>query len=405
MTAYADTLPSPAPAKPNPLAKSLSLDFQKMPLTEALNVYADFTGLNIIAASNLDDVIDVDLKAVSPDNFLNLLVQLYDLHVEQQGGVMMVMKRQDFETRHQSKQVKVIPVLYAAAGQLVKALNNRQTQGGNSGQSTLNSNSAGNNYIGIDERTNSVILEGTADFIERNTHIIQALDKKARQLSIAARLVSISSDDLKNLGVRLQAVLAEQSQAPAAARLFSDLSVLATSGYSLALGKLGQSLLDLEFQALKEQGKITIVSRPSLMTLNNNKALISQGLQIPFQIQDQNGSFHTEFKDAALTLEVTPRYVDGLIILDVFLSKDNPGQTVAAGTTIEKRQLRTTVQVKPGDTVVLGGIRENTDSKTDDSVPFFKDIPILDELFSSSQTAVNAKELVIFLTPTVVNAL
>ncbi len=379
--------------------KTLSLDFQKIPLSQALAIYADFTGLNLVSDSNLDDVIDVDLKGVTPAAFLALLVQLYDLHVETLDGVMMVMKRVDFESRHQSKRVKVIPVLFSGAAPLVDALQQNQQQAQRGGGTTA---SPINNSISVDYRTNSIILQGTADYIERNEEIIKSLDKQARLLSISARLLSISSDDLKNLGQRLSASLANNGSHSQIAEVFADLSVLATSGYSLALGKVGSYLLDLEFQALKEKGRIDIISRPSLITLNNNKALISQGVQIPFQIQDQNGSFHTEFKDAALTLEVTPRYVDGLIILEVFLSKDNPGATVAAGTTIEKRQIKTVVQVKPGQTVILGGIREKVEAVRKTSVPFFEGIPVLDYLFSSRETSQNSKELVIFLTPSVI---
>jgi len=377
--------------------KPITLDFQKIPLSQALAVYADFTGLNIVSDSKLDELIDIDLKGVKSSTFLALLTDLYDLHVDQQDGVLLVMKRTEYETRHQAKQVKIVPVLYSSAENLVSQLGKRQNQNNQNNGQTIQP------FITFDSRTNSVILEGTQDFIDRNAKIIKSLDIPAKTVSISARLVSIASDDLTNLGRKLSTSLATTGQNTQSASLFADMAVLATSGYSLALGKVGNYLLDLEFQALKEKGKIEIVSRPSLVTLNNNRARISQGLQIPFQIQDPNGSFHTEFKDAALTLEVTPRYIDGAIFLDVFLSKDNPGQTVAAGTTIEKRQLHTSVQVKPGDTVVLGGIREHIDSNTKNTVPFFEGIPVLDYLFSSTESAINAKELVIFLTPSLIN--
>jgi type II secretory pathway component HofQ len=386
-----------------PADDKLSLDLQKIPLVEALNVYADFTGLNIIADSGLDESVSVDLKQVKSSTFLELLVELYDLHVVERDGVLVVMKRAAYEARHPSKQVRVIPVLYSSAADLVQSLNNKTQSQAVQGQGAIQS-PAMSNYIGVDKRTNSIVLEGAIDFVERNQAIIQSLDKRSKLLNISARLVSIASDDLKNLGRKLDLSLQAKNEGHSqVASLFNDLGVISTSGYSLAIGKVGSYLIDMEFQALKEKGKIDIVSKPSLITLNNSKALISQGLQIPFQIQDPNGSFHTEFKDAALTLEVVPRHIDGLIILEVFLSKDNPGATVAAGTTIEKRQIKTVVQVKPGETVILGGIRENINSDTRRAVPFFDGIPILDYLFSSKETENNSKELVIFLTPSLIS--
>lgn len=380
----------------------LNLDFQKISLAEALNIYADFTGLNIIADSGLDDLVSVDLKQVRSSTFLELLTELYDLHVTTKDGVLVIMKRAAYEARHPARQSRTIPILYSSADEIIKALNRSAPV--QQGQGNIPTPQAQQNYIGVDVRTNSVVIEGSIDFVERTENTIKTLDKKSKLLNIAARLVSVSADDLKNMGRRLDVQLKANNEGHSqVAQAFTDLGVLATSGYSFALGKVGSYLIDLEFQALQEQGRARIVSRPSLVTLNNQKASISQGLQIPFQIRDQNGSFHTEFKDAALTLEVIPRYIDGLIILEIFLTKDNPGQTVAAGTTIEKRQIKTVVQVKPGETIILGGIKENREEATQRKNPFFAKIPPLNYLFGSDESDKESKELVIFLTPMLIS--
>lgn len=380
----------------------LNLDFQKIRLDEALHVYADFSGLNIVVDSALSDTVDIDLKDVKVSTFLDVLTELYDLHVSKKDNILMVMRRADYDARHTSKQTKVINVIYSDAGKLVESIN-KQSQA-QPAQSTTAQQSY-RNSLNSDDRSNSIIIEGTADFVERTTTLVQALDKQAKQLLISAKLVSMTAEDLKNLGAKLTAsAKVKESGNYQLAEAFSNLATAATSGYSFALGKVGSYLLDLQVQAMQQHGTINILSRPSVLTLNNQKAKISQGVQIPFQIQDQNGAFHTEFQDAVLSLEVLPRYAEGNIIMEILVTKNNPSSTVAAGTTIEKRQIVTTVQVKPNETVILGGIREDVTESTLRNSPLFEGVPVLDWLFKSTQDSTNSKELLIFISPTLVDS-
>ena len=371
---------------------TLSFNFQEIPLSEALASYADFTGQNIVVDSVLNDLVDVRLSNLSAKQILSVFVEMYDLYIIEKENVLMVMKRIDYEKRHQSKQSLVIPIKYLNAKDLKDSLSTRKAKSKGSSDKF--------NTINFNEETNSLVLEGTSVFINRNKKLISELDIKPVQIKLMAKLIIASQSDIENLGLKLNASASIVSENALSSLV--DLGIASTSSFGFLVAKAGKFLLELELQALKEEGIINIVSSPSLFTSNNKLASIQEGTQIPYQIQDRDGAFHTEFKDAVLKMEFLPRFTGDEIILDIFLSKDNVGQLTESGLVIEKRQIKTTVTLLDGATVVLGGITDISHTQQNNSVPFLSDIPYFGELFKSTSNRFSDKKLIVFITPEII---
>lgn len=374
-------------------SNKLSFNFQEIPLSEALATYADFTKQNIVVDSGIDTLIDVRLTNLTANEILSVFIEMYDLHIIKKGNVLMVMRRVDYEKRHQSKKSVIVLIKYLDADLLKDSL------ASNSSKSSKDSANK-SNTINFNQETNAIILQGTAAFIERNKNLISKLDIKPVQIKLTAKLVIASNSDIENLGLRLNASASVVTDNPISSLV--DLGVASSSSFGFLISKAGKFLLELELKALKEEGIINLISSPSLFTSSNKSASIQQGTQIPYQVQGENGAFHTEFKDAVLKMEFLPRYSGDEIILDILLSKDSVGELTLSGIAIEKRQIKTSVTLKDGETVVLGGIDDSSQSQQLNSVPFLSDIPYIGQLFTSRSSRVSDKKLVIFITPEII---
>ncbi len=379
----------------------ISLNFKQIPLSEAFNTYADYTKQNVVIDSKLDEIVDMRLNNLTAKQILDVLVDMYDLQVIHKGTVLIIMRLSDYENRHKSKKTAVIPIHHLDVATLLTTLQIRSSgsMASASGGSAAGSSGGSNNQNSVEANleTNSIVLQGNSSFIQRTRSIIESLDKPQQQIKITAKLVSSSVTDIANLGLKVNSSIGDSNVSG-----LVNLGVAASSAFSFFISKAGYFLLQLELQALEELGKAEIVSAPSIFTLNNKLSTIQQGTQIPFQVQDQNGSFHTEFKDAVLKMDILPRYTGEEIILDVFVSKDNPSAAVSAGLTIDKRQLKTSVRLQSGQTVVLGGISDVLHNHITDRVPFLSDLPYIGGLFISNTDNKTDKQLVVFITPELV---
>lgn len=200
--------------------------------------------------------------------------------------------------------------------------------------------------------------------------------------------------------------------------LFSDLgaltqgSIFGSAGLSpaklgLALAKLPNgTLLDLELQALEYESRSHTIARPKIVTLDQNKATVEKGVDIPYLQAASSGATSVSYKTAALKLEVTPHITpDDKISMDLSISNDTQGTPVAAGPVVNTNRLQTKVLVDNGETVVLGGVMSIVDNKSWGKVPFFGDLPIIGALFRNKYVLYSPKELIIFLTPKILNPL
>jgi type IV pilus assembly protein PilQ len=324
-----------------------------------------------------------------------------------------------------------IQVNYAKAADLASLI-------GGSGENSLLSERGS---VAIDERTNTLLVQDTADRLADVRRLVTTLDIAIRQVQIESRIVIVNDDYRRQIGVRFGATMVQENStngmismtgtsAGSDTMVSSALDNLATTGTpfpveigpalerynvnlpvanpagSIALAILDSDyLVDLELSALQAEGNGEIYSTPRVIVSNNAEARISQGVEIPYQESSSSGATTTQFKEAVLSLTVTPQITpDDRIIMDLVVTKDSVGEIVPTGTggfvpSIDTRDVQTSVLVNDGETVVLGGIYETENRDTVAKVPVLGDIPGLGFLFRNKSTVSNRAELLIFVTP------
>jgi len=295
--------------------------------------------------------------------------------------------------------------------------------------------------LSVDERTNTLLVQDTADKLSDIRRLVQTLDVPVKQVLIEARIVVVTDTFERDLGARFGVTSAQKNGSNgllsvtgtgtgADVMTQSGITNLASSGrvtpvsvptldnrYQVNLpaantnGSIGISLLggsyivDLELSAAQNEGKSETISSPRIITANQKQATIMQGVEIPYQESASSGATTTQFKNAVLSLKVTPLITpDNRVILDLDVADDTVGAQVTSATggsvpSIDTREIITQVLVNDGQTVVLGGILDTTKSKTANKVPFLADIPVLGNLFKSTININNKTELLIFITP------
>ncbi len=419
----------------------LSLNFQDIEVRAILQILADFTGLNIVVSDSVKGNLTLRLQNVPWDQALDIIMRTKGLASRQSGNVIFIApteeiaarERLDLESRKTVEELiplrtEIIQVNYAKASELAGLLKTK----GEQGQSVLSPRGD----VAVDDRTNSLIVKDVPDKLVEVRELVAALDVPTRQVMIDSRVVIASDDFSRDLGVRfgvtgvretgegVNAVsgnlggtdqiigsavdnLIETGQPfpvavpPLPQRLGVNLPV---AGPSLAFAILGANyLVDLELSAQQVEGRAEVVSNPRVVTADLRKATILQGRQIPYSTVSDSGT-NVEFKDAFLKLEVTPQITpDDRIRMDLKVSKDEQGATVATASgpqvSIDKREIETQVMVNNGETVVLGGVFEQTKRDDATKVPLLGDIPLLGYLFRTTSRSSNKRELLIFVTP------
>ncbi len=289
--------------------------------------------------------------------------------------------------------------------------------------------------VSFDARTNTLLVQDTAAKLEEIRRLIEALDIPIRQVLIESRVVIATNDFAKDLGVRFgfnrgntwsdghYAVVAggqpghtsgtaglapgiENPDGSGAEGLLVNLPKtlgdLRGGSFNFIVGKLGSWLLQLELSAMQREGKGEIISSPKVITSDQNKATIKQGLEIPYQSSSLNTGTNVQFKDAVLQLDVTPHITpDDRIIMDLAINKDTAdfSRSVLGQPPIDTRSVDTTVLVDNGETVVLGGVFERQKTQNTEKIPFFGDLPYVGFLFKSTFEEDANRELLFFITP------
>ena len=295
--------------------------------------------------------------------------------------------------------------------------------------------------LSIDERTNTLMVQDTAENLAEIRRLVQTLDVPVRQVLIEARIVIVSDTFERDLGAQFGVTSAQTNgnngllavtgsgtgantmitsalsnissgapvtpvAIPAQSNRYMVNTPAANTNGSIGISLLGGSyLVDLALSAAENEGKSETISSPRVITANQKQASIMQGVEIPYQESASSGATTTQFKNAVLSLKVTPLITpDNRVILDIDVSDDSVGQQVTSATggsvpSINTRQIITQVLVADGQTVVLGGILDTTKSYAANKVPWLGDIPILGNLFKSTTNINNKSELLIFITP------
>lgn len=431
--------------------EKLSLNFQDIEVRSVLQLIADFTSLNLVASDTVSGRITLRLQNVPWDQALELILKTKGLDKRTAGNVMLVApadeiaarERLELEAANQNEQLaalrsEYIQVSYAKAADLQKMI----TSGINTGN---NANTASNSLlsprgsVSIDVRTNTLIIQDIPKKIEEIRDLVSRLDVPVKQVMIEARIVTASSDFVKELGVRwgvahdnrnasnrgimagaTRTTLSDIREAAldtaTGIRSYSisnpqdlavDLGVEKVGTSSLAVGIMNADniVLDLELSALQSDGHGEVVASPKVLTADKQKALIASGTQIPYGESTSSGAAAVKFINAELRLEVTPSITpDGRVNMDLAINKDSPGSVLSNGAlTINSNRIATSVLVDDGQTVVLGGVFTTDILKGVTKTPLLGDIPFLGRLFKQDVTRNEKKELLIFVTPRLLN--
>lgn len=428
----------------------LSLEFQDVSVRTILEVLAQHTNTNIVASDSVGGNITLRLINVPWDQALDIILKSKNLDKRVNGNVIWVapaaeLAKQEADELKAQQEKKVLDPLrteyirlnYAKAENvrtLIEA--GRATSDRSSGSTSLLTDRG---TVTIDTRTNTLIVKDTAETISNIRDLISKIDIAVKQVMIEARIVSATDTFSKELGVKwgilsqgaasnrnllvggnlstidslktyTTATNADGTTYPvysgitAANNLSVNLGATNAAG-SIAFGLLSISdlLLDLELSAMQADNKGEVISSPKVLTADKQTARIMSGTQIPYQEASASGATSTSFIEAALSLEVTPNITpEGRIGMD--LSIENGSPTIINGATaVSKDSIKTNVVVDDGQTVVLGGVFKNTLGNDVTKIPFLGDLPYVDRFFKRTSKSNNKQELLIFVTPKLVN--
>jgi type IV pilus assembly protein PilQ len=432
---------SEAPALKSALApgsvddlRPISLNFQNVEITTLLQVFAEFTGLNLVATDSVKGQVTVRLTDVPWPQALQIVLQSKGLASRQDGRVLWVApqgewaQREKMQLEAQAALESVSPVQtmsmrlqYARATDVAQRLQGAGSGGGGRWLSSRGS-------VLAEPRTNQLFISDLPQRLTEVQKMLTQLDIPVRQVLIEARIVEADDQFGQSLGVRLGAGLAmplrvnqrANTLALGAGNAETGAGVVTGNQVKLPAGSAGQTLntpanfavslfnaaadrfINVEISALEADGRGKVVSRPRVVTADQTKALIEQGTELPYQTASASGATSITFRKANLKLEVTPQITpDGSVVLEVDVNRDSVGQLTPAGFAINTKHVKTQVRVEDGGTVVLGGIFEETDRNNEAKVPGLGDVPGLGWLFKNRDKAQRKSELLIFLTPRV----
>lgn len=407
--ALAAVLPIPLALATPHQGEPLSLNFQDVEVRSLLQVLADYAGVNLVASDAVQGSVTLRLQDVPWDQALDLVLRSKGLARRQEGNVLLVAPAAEFaaqsvdarmgqalDAQLQPLRRELLPIHHANAGELAELLLASLADDGIF---------TGRGSLSVDERTNTLVVYQPADRLAELRKLVAQLDVPVRQVAIEARIVEANVDYEKNLGVRWGGPLYVESPRPGK-DLFVDLGVERV-GSSIGLGLLrGGVLLDLELSAMEKSGNGEIISQPKVVTADKETARILKGTEVPYQETSKSGATSVAFREASLSLEVTPQITpDNKVIMTVRVTKDEPDYVNALNNVppIRKNEVNARVRVADGETIVIGGVYSTSQNNVVDKVPFFGDLPYVGRLFRRDALQEKKSELLVFLTPRIMN--
>jgi len=427
----------------------LTLNFQDIETRAVLQLLAETSGRNIVVSDTVQGNVTLRLRNVPWDQALDIVMTTKGLDMRQNGNVIIVAPAEEIAAREtadlEAKNAiaeleplysEFLQVNYAKASDLSGLISGTDSGSGNALLSDRGS-------IAVDDRTNTLLIQDTAERLQDIRRLVSTLDVPIKQVLIESRIVVVNDDFSRDLGIRLGVTAFNETsdglvttsgtgngtdtminsalnnladpgngtpypiQVPQLNNRYNVSVPITNAAGRFALAVLESDyLVDLELTALEAEGRGEIVSTPRVITANQKEARIEQGVEIPYQQSASSGATTIQFKKAVLSLTVTPQITpDNNIIMDLLVHKDNVGDIISTGglggtvPSIDTRAVETQVLVADGQTVVLGGIYETERRETINKVPFLGDIPVLGRLFKSTQRVDNKAELLIFVTP------
>ena len=426
--------------------QKLSLNFQNIEVRSLLQVVADFTNFNIVTSDSVSGSVTLRLQDVPWDQALDIILQAKGLGMRKNGNVIWVAPKDEIAAKEkldlesaasvqslEPLRTQSFQINYAKAADIAAQL----AATGSSTSASARILSPRGSAI-AEPRTNQLFVTDIPVKLEQVQQLLNKLDIAVRQVMIEARIVEASDTFSRNLGVKLggsdlragrggdggyqiggseNRVTFGSSYANAVASSgaggvtdalgsFVNLPVTGAAGtFAVSIFSAASNrFLNLEISALEADGKGKVVSSPRVITADQNKALIEQGTEFPYQVASSSGATSIAFRKASLKLEVTPQITpEGSIILNLDVSKDTRGIQTSAGYAIDTKHIQTQVLVENGGTVVIGGIFTEDQINTVDKVPFFGDLPFVGVLFRRTGTSSEKREMLVFITPKVLS--
>ena len=423
--------------------RRIDLDFKDADIHNILRLLSEVGGVNVVTADNVGGTVTIRMRDVPWDQALDVVLQAKSLGMVRQGNLLRVAPLAQLEQEREAAiarqkqqqqlaplETRLVPVSYATAQNLQPRVRELLTDRGS---------------VSVDSRTNMLIVRDIVGQLDDVEDLVRSLDTQTPQVLIESRIVEASSSYSRDIGIQWggAAVMSSATGNPTGLRFPSDIGVAGgvpvdsapTQGLSpfngtvnnpnfavnlpavtgngaggalgLTMGSLSGAVnLNVRLSAAEAAGSVRIISSPRVLTLDNNEASISQGTLIPFSQVSAQG-VNTAFQEAKLELNVTPHVTsDGAVAMDVKITRNEPdfGRVGANGDpTILEREAITQLLVDDGDTAVIGGIYTRNTGRNVDQVPFLGDIPVLGVLFKRRRFREDRNELLIFLTPRIVN--
>jgi type IV pilus assembly protein PilQ len=412
----------------------LSLNFQNIDVRAVLQLIADFTDMNLVTSDSVTGSVTLRLQNVPWDQALDIILKTKGLGMRRTGNLMFIAPAEEIAAREKTeleakKQIKeleplyseMIQINYAKASDIAKLLKGEK-----------NSLLSGRGSVSIDARTNTLLVQDTSSSLDDIHKLINKLDIPVKQVLIESRLVIANSNYGKDIGSRfgvshdtlganatgegsqfsgtLSATdqLINNATLTSPGRLNVNLPATPQQGtaasFAMSFVKLPFGTnVDLELSAMVAEGQGEVVSSPRVITANQKEASIKQGVEVAYQEASSAGNTSTSFKEAVLSLKVTPQITpDDRIIMDLAINKDSVGDVFSGVPSINTRSINTQVLVENGETVVLGGVYEQSTNDSVSKVPFLGDLPLIGVLFRSTSKRDTKEELLVFITPKII---
>ncbi len=400
--------------------KLISLDFQKADIHNILRIISDVSGKNIITSDKVKGEVTIKMKDVPWDQALDVVLRNNGLAKTEEGDIIRVATAEEIQKESEAREklaetnkkieplfLKVFELSYESVADLKANLDSVKSERGT---------------VDINERTNALIVKDTKDKLAEMEKLIKRLDKREEQVLIESRIVEVSKNYERKLGIQWGGFYSGVTSqnfpstigvtggaggspnvpAGGGGSIVNAPITGAIGGFGITLGHInGTALLDARLQAMEKDGKGRIVSMPKITTMNNKEAIIESGEEVPYETVSSEGT-KIEFKKAVLSMKVKPHITpDRFVRLEIETKKDQADFTnlVKGVPPLKTKMAKTEVLVADGDTTVLGGLFTNQDEGTDNKVPMFGDVPILGWLFKSQEKKVTGEELLIFITP------
>ncbi len=403
------------PRKKNYTGEKIALDFYETDIKNVFRILREVSGKNFAIDKDVTGKVTMTLDEPVPwDQVLDLVLRMNQLGMSQEGDIVRIATLETLKKEDDLRKAKL--EAYRKAREEVKALEPLVTR-----YFPVSYSSAVNEVkphiekiltkergnVSVDEKNNQVIVTDTAAVMRQAEEIIRRIDKVTAQVVIEARVVEVSDNFSRELGIDWT-----MNYGPGLLGDWVTGTDMAMNFPSQANSSIGVSfsrltgvpfVLNAQINALETTGEGKILSSPKILTLDNKKAKIKQGVEYPYLERDSSGGSSVKFKNIDLLLEVTPHVTpDNRISLVIFITKNDVAGITAGVPSVATNEAQTELLVNDGDTIVIGGIIKASESKGSDGFPVLNSIPLLGWMFKNTTTKKQSNELLIFMTPRIV---